>query len=159
MKLKTALHQAQDITFIQKLPSTLLVSITPSDVLAAVTDNISSYAVINKKGRVTEVLSQYPTDLFVLQVQQKYALGQDIEEDLRNFLQTFLEYGKTLPYTEVLYSSKNEISIRLKSGKTAIVRAEDLKTQLNTLQLLLNEATMIEKASVIDLRFPHPVLK
>jgi len=159
-KFKTALRQASHISFSRKLPSTLIVTMTPSDILGVLNADISSgYAIVNKNGHVTEIVVERPTGLTVMRMKQVVKVGDEIESEMKSVLEEFSGHGQSIPLVEVFYKDKDEIELRLQNGKTAIVRSFDLATQLNTLQLLLNEATMIEKVSVIDVRFSHPVLR
>lgn len=159
-KFKTALRQASTITFNRKLPSTLVVTMAPSDILGALNADISSgYALVNKNRHVTEIVVERPTGLTVLRVKQAVKVGDEIETEMKTLLEEFSRRGQSIPFVEIFYKDKDDIELRLQNGKTAVIRAFDLAPQLNTLQLLLNEATMIEKVSVIDMRFSHPVLR
>ncbi len=132
----------------------------PSDILGVLNADISSgYALVNKNGHVIEIVAERPTGIIVMRIKQPLKVGDEIETEMKLAFEEFNGHGQSIPLVEVFYKDKDEIELRLQNGKTAIVRASDLATQLNTLQLLLNEATMIEKVSVIDVRFSHPVLR
>lgn len=159
-KFKTALRQVSSISFDRKLPSTLIVTMTPSDILGALNADISSgYALVNRNGHVVEVVEERPIGLTVLRIKQPVNVGDEVETEMKATLEEFSGHGQSIPLVEVFYKDKDDIELRLQNGKTAIVRAFSLAAQLNTLQLLLNEATMIEKVSSIDVRFSHPVLR
>ncbi len=159
-KFKTALRQASAISFTRKLPSTLVVTMIPSDILGVLNADISSgYALVNKNGHVTEIVLERPTGLTVMRIKRPMKVGDEIETEMKTVLEEFSGDGQSIPFVEIFYKDKDEIELRLQNGKTAIVRASSLAAQLNTLQLLLNEATMTEKVSVIDVRFLHPVLR
>lgn len=159
-KFKTALRQASSISFGRKFPSTLVVIMVPSDILGALNADISSgYALVNKNGHVTEIVAERPTGVTVVRIKQPLKVGDEIATEMKTVLETFGGHGQSISLVEIFYKDKDEIELRLQNGKTAIVRSSGLATQLNTLQLLLNQATMIENVSVIDVRFSHPVLR
>jgi len=159
-KFKTALRQASTISFTRKLPSTVVVTMTPSDILGVLNADISSgYALVNKNGHITEIVLERPTGFTVMRIKQPLKVGDEVETEMKATLEAFSGHGQSIPIVEVFYKDKDDIELRLQNGKTAVVRASGLAAQLNTLQLLLNEATMIENVSVIDVRFTHPVLR
>ena len=94
-KFKTALRQASAISFTRKLPSTLVVTMIPSDILGVLNADISSgYALVNKNGNVTEIVLERPTGLTVMRIKRPMKVGDEIETEMKTVLEEFSGDGQ-----------------------------------------------------------------
>ncbi len=161
-KLHGAFPQLQSITFRKQFPKTLTATLTSSqESIVIYLPESSTYAFITQQGKVLNTTPIKPEKTLYISVPAKTlrqgdSLTQDELHDVIRLIQIMRE---NLNMYGIERISEKEIIIYLSNNTRAVVSSEGLEKQVATLQLLLNEATMIENISVMDLRFSHPVLR
>lgn len=160
-KVKAAMPQVSSITAHKQFPSTLRVEVQGSNVSCAVYSSPEKgYFLLSDEAKVSGKAEGRPQGLVLLQFPGRaVVLGDQIDESATGFC---FEMERSATYSSVSaieWRGPQEIALYLINGKTALVSIKDLAQQLGTLQRFLGEATMIEKVSIIDLRFSHPVLR
>lgn len=161
-KILGALPQLQSVVIHKQFPKTLQVILESSqESLIVYFPESSTYAFISQQGKVLNTTPVKPERmLFISLPARSLRQGDELTQDelkdvtrLNGFMRDSMQiYG-------IERVNGKEINIFLPNSKRAVISSDGLEKQLATLQLLLNEATMIENISVMDLRFSHPVLR
>jgi len=161
-KLFGALPYIERIEFIKTLPQTLQVTLFSSNTsLVLFFPENNTHAFLSPQGKITHVTPTKPEKALSISIPGRIGRVGDVytPEELRDFtvLRNAMEEHTSLYGAE--WKNTHEITLFLPEGKKALLSSKELEKQIRTLQLLLNEATMIEHILVIDLRFAHPVLR
>lgn len=161
-KIMGAFPQLISVESIKKFPSTVdVILISSKELLVVYLPENNMYAFLSSKGKVLHLTPNKPEQvLFITLPNMLFQSGEDIDakifQDVVQLLKIMHEHASILTIERV---SSNEIYLYLPNNKRGVVSSDGLEKQVDTLQLLLNEATMIENISVMDLRFSHPVLR
>ena len=161
IKIKAAMPQVSDINIHKQFPSTIQVKIVGSNIACAVyASPEKGYFLLSDEAKISGKVESRPQGLVLLQLPGRgFVLGDQMDENMTGFCRDIERSAVYSSISAIEWREAQEIALYLTSGKTALASTKDLILQLGTLQRFLGEATMIERVSIIDLRFSHPVLR
>ncbi|HZZ99042.1 MAG TPA: cell division protein FtsQ/DivIB [Candidatus Saccharimonadia bacterium] len=160
-KLHAALPKAKTLDFEKRPPHTVSLAITsyPSAFFVSVGQH---YFLLNEAGHVVDQTDTLPAGEYVISLPlDSLQTGENIDQaTFSALLALTTELRKTsLSVNDIVYVSPEEMTLHLANQYTAILKQDDVFSQLATLQRILNEATMGESGHVIDVRFAHPIVR
>ncbi|MBI5151133.1 MAG: hypothetical protein HZA34_01035 [Candidatus Pacebacteria bacterium] len=161
-KILAGLSNLESVEEKKKYPSTLLITLHRSaNAFVLFEKKNNEYILVNEAGKITQKIGERPEGIAILSIDQEYPVGSTLSE-------TMVHAGRVLAQAEqfgplkngvISYKDAREILVVLPQNISIYLSSDEIEEQLSTLQFLLNEATMIEKATSIDLRFAHPVIR
>ncbi len=151
-----------DNVFIHKrLPSFITLEIIQQESLyILVFDN--EYLVINKDGNVVSTAQQADIPEIFIEVNKDTILIKDrVEDDMHNFFSTFIQSieDSHLIYSALIFKGTNEIRVQLRGVAEAIMKTENIESQVYALQYMLSHSTIEKQYRTIDMRFEKPILR
>lgn len=162
-KIQRAVKYINTVSITRRFPNTLSVVITmksPSfyvqnegvDKIYKVDNDGNIYAGADMDAK--HVVIMYPNETPLM-------IGGSIPKDTVTLLSLLSERLSQFPklVTSIRLFSESDIRISFEDGSKAIMKSEDALKQLDTLQRILNDATMETQAGTIDVRFNHPVIQ
>jgi cell division septal protein FtsQ len=160
-KLRAALPKAQSLVFEKHPPRTLslVISSYPS---AFFVQAGQRYYLLNETGRVVDESDTLPDGNFNITLPTNTLNTGDVidQSTFSALLSLTTELKKTsLPVNTIVFVDPNQLMLQLTDSHVAILKSDDIFSQLTTLQRILNEATMSGSGHVIDVRFAHPIIK
>lgn len=161
-KLLGALPQLQSIVINRHFPRTLIITLESSqESLVVYLPESGIYAFLSQQGKVLNTTPIKPERMLFISIPAKTLRQGDAlsQEEFFDVKRLHAMMRETLNIYGIERVNEKEINIYLSNNKRAVISSDGLEKQVATLQLLLNEATMIENISVMDLRFSHPVLR
>lgn len=162
MKLMGALPQLQSVEFKKLYPHTLKINLLSSqESLVVYLPEMASYVFLSPQGKVLNMTPVKPERTLYISIPSKSLRQGDevFQQELQDIIRLKEVLKNNASILSIEYVNSQDIRVYLPNNKHAVISSDGLEKQVNTLQLLLNEATMIENISVMDLRFSHPVLR
>jgi cell division septal protein FtsQ len=163
-KVTAAMTEYQEARVERIFPSTIKIALIPSSVRYGIYSVAEKkYILINQDGKIVSLHNERPQGLSFLEYEGtlRFGVGEEMNLDLRTIADQVsqLPTGLNARVARVVYRSPQEIVMYVQQAPHFFLSADRFQEQLDTLQGLLSEATMIESAVSIDLRFTHPVIK
>lgn len=161
-KILAGISDLESVEEKKEYPSTLRITLHQSaDAFVLYEEKNNEYVLVNEAGKITQKIGERPEGIAILSVYQEYPVGTTLPEVMFHAGRVLAQAEQFGPIknSAISYKGAHEILIVLPQNISIYLSSDGIEEQLSTLQFLLNEATMIEKATSIDLRFAHPVIR
>ena len=158
-KLHQALPEFKSISIQKKFPWTIEATLVKEKIAFFLADVGANYRLaVLENGRVLNL--EKPDDEFAIEFVHPPKVGETVPhemvEGLAKLAQMLREHK--LPIAGVLYQDENMLTLTSSTGIQFVLRIPDIENQLSTLHTMFAEATMIQAARTVDLRFTRPVI-
>lgn len=160
-KLQASLPEIQRIVFTKRPPNRMEVQIETYPPAFHILSG-QYYMMANENGEIIAQTTILPQGEYQLTIQDaSLQIGNQVDKKTFSILLNLVEELKktSIPVLSIEYIDETQIMLKLVNNKTAILKKDDIFSQLTTLQRILNDATMSERGHTFDVRFAHPVVK
>lgn len=162
-KIANAVKRIETINVFRRYPRTLQIEIKLREpAFYAQNEGVSTVFRVDDEGDVYGAAADNARYIVVLFAPDyPLAVGSTVAPDTAGLFALLTRKLQTFPQlvTSIRYATENEILISFEDGTKAVMKSEGAEKQLDTLQRILNDATMETQVGIIDVRFEHPVIK
>jgi len=159
-KIQGALPEISEINVKKHFPSGVKIVLITRDFSYYIISVRGEKYLVTEKGTIIAAASVENLLGITIEGSQDYRAGDSIGEERAVQLEEIARFVLGTPaFKAVRVANDNEIIIVFEGEKQAILKFDDLKRQLSTLQVILHDSTMEIQGKTIDVRFANPIVR